>query len=322
MVEDGFHCSVRHFKNRREWASWFEVRSAGFGDWYTPSMPQATLTNNWLIDNAKAAIFPEFLKEVRTATGRPVAFLASVPMYWSVVPQSLPDLSYVTEVLRFEGRKMFALAYAHRPLQEWLAQPGLFQSLSQPIRQSRLSGTNALCIIAITVHPEFRRRGLPRILLEAAKEEAQSLGFEYVLGPFRPSAYGAFKAERRAAHSEGLFAEYCGMTGSGGLPVDPWLRAVARNGAQFVKIEPRSLVVRRSLSSFERYRGTHRSDDWYSPAKDSWECGETCTWYVDRARGLVTSVESNIWGYFDLRSGISLPKAGFPEVRALPEPAG
>ena len=74
-----------------------------------------------------------------------------------------------------------------------------------------------------------------------------------------------------------------------------------RQGARLVRPVPRSLAIKGSLAKFDRVRRSFRPNDWYSPAPDVWECGETCTWYVDRARKLAISVESNCWGIIDLR---------------------
>ena len=74
------------------------------------------------------------------------------------------------------------------------------------------------------------------------------------------------------------------------------MRTVFRQGAEFVRIEPRSFRVARSIARFEEFRARFKPESWYSPTPDVWECGETPTWYVDRCKGAVVSVEPNIWG--------------------------
>jgi hypothetical protein len=65
---------------------------------------------------------------------------------------------------------------------------------------------------------------------------------------------------------------------------------------------PRALSQVRPLARFEAFKRRHRPDEWYSPAPDIWECGETCSWYIDRARRLAVSWEPNYWGVFDLNA--------------------
>ena len=75
---------------------------------------------------------------------------------------------------------------------------------------------------------------------------------------------------------------------------------MVRLGARLLVPVERSFCIDHSLSRFERLRRDFKPGEWYSPWPDVWECGETCTWYVDRARRLVRSAEPNLWGVFDL----------------------
>jgi GNAT superfamily N-acetyltransferase len=295
-------CGSRYFRNHQEYKRWFEIRSKGFGEWYVPPDPAWSLLNNRHVANCKAALFPDFFHQVRTATGQAVGYLATVPGYWSGDVQSLHTAAYIDETLQFRDAKMLALTAAYVLTVEWLRMPSLFERLAGKIRAGRQAGANAVFLIAISVDPEYRKHKLPTLLIGSAKKAAQRLGFDYVASPFRPNAYGAYKAERKLAHSDALFAEYCGLTNADGLPLDPWLRNVVRHGARLVKPAPRSLEIKGSLAKFDRLRKSFRPQDWYSPAPDVWECGETGTWYVDRARHLAMSIESNCWGVFDLRN--------------------
>ena len=128
------------------------------------------------------------------------------------------------------------------------------------------------------------------------QRKASELGMRYVISPFRPSAYGKYKAERQATHSSALFNDYCNLKTNEGLPKDPWLRSLAFQGAEFIKIEPRSVRVQHSLETFRMFKQRYKPEAWYSPMPDVWECGETPTWYVDRGLKVVISVEPNLWG--------------------------
>jgi GNAT superfamily N-acetyltransferase len=309
-----FTCGPRRFRSGEEFRRWFEIRAQGFGPWYVDPPRRWSLRNNRRVRNCHAALFAGFYHELRTADGRAVGYLSTVPGWWSGDVQSLHDFAYLQETLEIGAAKLLAITAVHLVLAEWLRMPGLFERLAARLRRRRLGGANAVFLDGITLDPAYRHHHLPQRLLDQAKESARRLGYAYVAAPFRPNRYGAYKAERQAAHSDALFVEYCTARNPEGLPIDPWLRTVVRNGARLLRAAPRSLVIKGSMAKFERLRQTFRPGDWYSPAPDVWECGESCTWYVDRARRLVASVESNWWGVIDLREGAREPR---PAERAV-----
>lgn len=301
MQQDRTSCGRRYFRNHDEFLRWFEIRSAGFGDWYTPPPPRRwKLSGGRHMENCIAAVFPEFLHELRDETGKPIGYLATVPGYWNGDVNSLHTYEYIDETFQFRHWKMMALTAWYVLTTEWLRLPRLFDPVVRRLRASRMRGANAIFLLAILIDPEYRKHGLTQRLIGHAKEAGRQLGYEYVVAPFRPNAYGDFKLARKAAHSDELFAQYSRMTDAQGRLIDPWLRAVVRMGGQLYRPVPHSFAVRGSIERFERFRQEFRRDDWYSPAHDVWECGETCTWYVDRARGEVLAVESNVWGAFRL----------------------
>ncbi|MFM2059571.1 MAG: hypothetical protein RLY71_3956 [Pseudomonadota bacterium] len=300
--EMGVVCGPRYFRDQDEYERWFEIRSKGFGEWYVSDKPSWSLTENRRVANCKAALFPEFMHELRTADGRAIGYLSTVPGYWSGSVQALQDYEYIDETLQFNPLKLVLLTLLHVVMVEWLRLPWLFARVANKVRASRMAGANAIYLIAILVDPAYRQLKLPALLINQTKDVARKLGYDYVVAPFRPNAYGAYKAERKAAHSDELFREYASQTTNDGLPLDPWLRSVVRLGARLLTPVSRSLAIKGSLAKFDRVRQNFRPHDWYSPAPDVWECGETCTWYVDRARRLVVSNETNYWGVFDLRN--------------------
>lgn len=315
MEQSGVSCGPRHFRNHEEFRRWYEIRSAGFGEWYVePRPPRGSLLDNRHVANCKAALFPEFIHELRDDRSVPIGYLATVPGYWSHNEHSLHDYSYIEETLQFHPLKMLALTAWYLLASQWLRAPRLFDLVARKVRSSRMTDANSVFLIAILVAPERRGQGLPQYLLEQAKKSAVELGYDYVVAPFRPTAYGSYKAQRKAQHTDELFVEYCSGTTAQGLPQDPWLRTVVRLGAHLYMPVAHSFSVRGTLARFEALRRHFRPDDWYSPAPDVWECGETCTWYVDPARHLVMSVESNYWGAFDLRD----PHRPTPAALAAP----
>jgi len=294
-------CGRRYFRNQAEYEKWFEIRVAGFTEWYVPRHPTWSPRSNRHIANCIAYLFPEFHHQLRTSDGTAIGYLSTVPGYWSGEVESLHDFQYIDDIFKFSAPKLILVAFAHMLLVEWLHMPKLFEPLARKVRAKRLSEAHAIFLLAISVAPEYRKHKLPTMLIGAAKEAAGKLGFRYVMAPFRPNAYGKYKAERRTGHSEVLFNEYCSLKNAEGLPADPWLRTVVRLGARLLKPVQRSLTLKGDLSKFEGFRATFRPDDWYSPGKDVWECGETSTWYVDPARRIAVSVEPNYWGVIDLR---------------------
>lgn len=306
MEQHDFTCGRRYFRSHQEFKRWFEIRSKGFGEWYVPPDPKWSWTNNRHVVNCLAALFPDFFHEVRTSEGKAVGYLATVPGYWSGDVQSLHTLEYIDETLKFSPAKLLAATAYYLLTVELLRMPSLFERVARKLRATRMDGANAVCLVAISVDPEYRKHKLPTLLIGAAKQAAQRLGYAYVVSPFRPNSYGAYKAERKLGHSDALFLEYCQQTNADGLPLDPWLRNVVRHGARLVKPVQRSMALAGSLPKFERLRKNFRPADWYSPATDVWECGETCTWYIDRARRQAVSVESNCWGVMDLRDNPQL----------------
>lgn len=272
--------------------------------------PRWRLLDNRHVVNCKTALFPEFLHELRDGAGEAIGYLSTVPGYWCGDPNALQTFSYIDETLRFGPVKTAAVTGWYLLTREWLRSTWLFDRVAREVRASRMTDANAVYLISIVVAPERRGQKLPQMLVERAKSAARGLGYDYVVAPFRPSAYGQFKRDRRAEHSPALFEQYCGMTRADGLPADPWLRAVARIGARLLVPVERSFCVERSLSRFERLRREFKPTEWYSPAPDVWECGETCTWYVDRARRQVVSAEPNLWGAFYLRPDGDRPTPG------------
>jgi hypothetical protein len=295
-TSEAVHVAARRFRNAAEFDRWRAIRTAGFGEWYVgpPVARRAWLQRQSA--NARARLFPEFLREARTAEGLPVGYVATVPGYWNGCPQGLHDLHHYDVTLSLSPARDRAVALLHWTVVECLAAPRLFDAALARFRQRRIAGANAIVLVAMTIDPAHRGRRIPTAFLDDVRVTAARLGFAHVIAPFRPNAYGEYKAARRATHDPALFDEYCALRNDDGLPVDPWLRVLARHGARFVRTEPRSCSVYGPVETFDAYRSRHRPEAWYSPVPDVWECGETPTWYVDRCRRTVRSIEPNIWG--------------------------
>lgn len=280
-----------------EFARLQTIRTAALTPWDVGSPSVTSLTEGRVALNAVAGAFPEFFYQARTIDDRAVGYFTAVPGYWGGAVQALPDLHYYHHNLRFDRRQMLALSLAHRSAQVLPWSRRVFERLAGRLRHQRLNGANSMVVVAQAVDPDFQGvQQLPALFFEAVKRSARSLGLRHIIAPVRPGGYGQYKALRNTGHSAELFKEYCSLRNLENWPMDPWLRLLARQGAEFLRAEPRSLRIERPLASFERLRRSFKADSWYSPEPDVWECGETPTWYVDRARGMVTSVEPHLWG--------------------------
>jgi hypothetical protein len=299
MMNTRFVVEPRFFSDQREYEHWHEIRLRGFTEWYVGRTAPHSFRNGRHVANALARLFPEFLPQVRTDHGEPVAYLHTVPGFWCGDRQALHDLTYYEETLKFGDAKTLLLGTSFLIAQH-LGMLRLFDAAAAPFRSRKLSGANCIVLVAMTVDPAYQSMKLPSLLFSNVKEAARHFGMRYIVAPFRPNAYGQYKAERQAAHSTRLFEEYCTARNEHGLPRDPWMRTVFRQGAEFVRIEPRSFRVARSIARFEEFRERFKPGSWYSPTPDVWECGETPTWYVDRCKGEVVSVEPNIWGVIQI----------------------
>jgi len=296
MTASEFSVGTRYLGKDSEHRHWRDIRALGFTEWYVGRLPKRFLAFHRHAENATAYLFPEYFYQVRTDDGRPVAYLATVPAYWSGDKHALQTYGYYAGTLKFGRLKTRLLTAFYVLVIEMLHMPKVFSVIASRFRERKLSGANCIVLLAMVIDPAYQKTRIPALLFDAVTRTARRLGMKHVLSPFRPNAYGQYKAERRVAHSNALFEEYCNLKNDENLPHDPWLRAVARNGAQFLRIEYRSLTISRSLDRFERFRKNHRPESWYSPIPDTWECGETPTWYVDRHKQVAMSVEPNIWG--------------------------
>jgi GNAT superfamily N-acetyltransferase len=279
-----------------EFARLQALQAAALTPWDVAVASPSSPTEGRVALNAVARAFPEFFHQARTVDDRAVGCLATVPAYWGGSAQALPDLHYYEHNLRFSRRRTLALNLMHRSAQALPWTRMAFDRAAAGLRRQRLHGANSIVLVGMAIDPEYQGLQLPALFFDAVKRSARSLGLRHIIAPVRPGGYGQYKALRNTGHSAELFKDYCTLRNLEGWPMDPWLRMLARQGAEFLRPEPRSVRIERPLAAFEHLRRSFKPDSWYSPEPDVWECGETPTWYVDRARGSVTSVEPNLWG--------------------------
>jgi GNAT superfamily N-acetyltransferase len=286
------------FRSLAEYERFDRIKRESWTSWYAP--PPASRRTAWRDYqrvNGAAAYYPEFYREVRAADGTQAAWLFASPTWWSGDPQALLTLKHHH---RLPTNPYLLWAGAGTNLLRQVRIPQPFARLSARERKRRVSTGNAMMLIALHICPEFQGRGLSQQIMDVQRGLARQLGYSHLISPFRPSGYGGHKQASGKTHSQQTFAEYCEMTRQDGLPVDAWLRALTRCGMRPLRPEARSFVVTASIPVFEALQKSYRPDAWYEPVPGTFECGQTPTWYMDEGRGVVVSVEPNLWGEIPL----------------------
>ncbi|MDQ3158556.1 MAG: hypothetical protein M3P98_00245 [bacterium] len=172
---------------------------------------------------------------------------------------------------------------------------------------------NTFALMSMAIDDDVKGKRLPQQIIDKIIAYSNSEGIEHIIGDFRPSGFGKYKKETRKVD----FTEYVDDTREDGLPVDPWLRSVTRNGMQRQRIDREAMVVPATVEEVDQWRQEYNSDDWWQvedqesidyllewhdvlskieQVDEVWECGETGTWYIDRKNGKAVYVESNVWG--------------------------
>jgi len=292
------HFSPLRFRSLSEYERFDQLKRDSWTSWYAP--PPSSRRAAWRDYqhvNGVAAYYPEFYREVRASNGEQVAWLFSSPTWWGGDPQSLLTLKEhhrlpTNPYLLTAGAasNLLRRAHVHKP----------FELLRGRERRRRVDSGNAMMLIAMHIRPDYQGQGLSQRIIDAQRGLAASLGYAHIVSPFRPSEYGAYKRDSHTAHSQEAFAAYCALTRQDGLPVDAWLRALRRSGMRPLRPEARSFLISGSVAAFEAFRRSYRPEQWYEPVPGTYECGQTATWYVDEGRGVVTSVEPNLWGEIPL----------------------
>ena len=285
-----------HFRDQAEFEGFWKLKQAAWTEWYaSPQSNPRAILQRWLY-NGKALCFSEFYREIRTEAGTIAGYLFATPAFWDGKVESLKSLDYYDSWHNYKS-KYYMLAFgAASIIFQSLKLNRLFRYLLTSFREKKLKGKNTVVLTALFVDSAFRGQKIPTRLFQSIKVEVRKLGYQWLISPFRPSEYGRYKLESGLLHSQETFTDYCYRKREDGLPVDGWLRALTRNRMVMLKPEVESFSVTRPLDRFDEFRKKHKPNQWYQPAPDVWECGETQTWYVDEEKGEVRSVEPDLWG--------------------------
>lgn len=215
----------------------------------------------------RSLVFPKGQLLLMNKTGSSLASLSTNQIQWDGNPDALPNWDTVA------------------------GEPTTYENTYN------LNG-NTLILMSMNVHPTLQGKGLARALIGEVKKLAQELGITHLIGSFRPSQFGAFKA---SGNWNVQFEEYCQMKQIDGWPVDGWLRSLMKNGMTPLKVDHQAMTVSISIEEFSHYQQTHKPEVWKEVIPGIWECGEVGQWKVDTNQNLATYQESNLWGMLSVK---------------------
>ncbi|MCX7955832.1 MAG: hypothetical protein N2593_01845 [Patescibacteria group bacterium] len=149
---------------------------------------------------------------------------------------------------------------------------------------------NTLCLMSMNVNPEYQNSGLASLMIDYIINNKMH-GTTNIIGSFRPNGFGKYKIE----HPETNFSDYCSMTREDGLPIDPWLRTLIRNGMMPICVDPNAMRVEVPIEEFLNFKETYKPNLWREISSGLWECGEVGSWTITD-KGIAVYTESNLWG--------------------------
>ncbi|MBT7615703.1 MAG: hypothetical protein HN590_00290 [Calditrichaeota bacterium] len=150
-------------------------------------------------------------------TGRIVAIGNSIPLFWKMDFENLPDDGW-----------------------DWVIERGV---------KDRFTGKvpNMLSAIQVMIIPEFQGKGLSKVMVQAMKDIGVGYGFKTLIAPVRPS--------QKCEHPKMSMERYIKLKNDKGLPYDAWMRVHASLGARIVKVCPLSMRITGTVEEWEKWTG-------------------------------------------------------------------
>ncbi len=194
-----------------------------------------------LFAEAMQGVWPEFMQHDPTA----MLYFAEphldayLDTAFAIIDASAPDIAV--------GRA-FAVPFVFGDLPDRMELPDAgWDGVIRWAHRDRMLGraANALSALEITLLPEQRGRGASRVILDAMRDHARTLGYRHMFAPVRPTA----------KHLEPFtpIGDYVRRHTAEGLPADPWLRVHVRAGGTIVKVAPASMVIAGSIAEWSRW---------------------------------------------------------------------
>ncbi|MFL5928367.1 MAG: GNAT family N-acetyltransferase [Gaiellaceae bacterium] len=141
-------------------------------------------------------------------------------------------------------------------------------------------GGNVASLLAISITPAARGRGLPAALIEAVRRVAREQGLDAIVAPVRPTLkerYPLIPIER-----------YMEWRRQDGTHFDPWLRTHERVGGTIVAAAPESMRIEAPVADWEEWTGMRLPDDGTYVVP-------TMLAPLEIHGGVGTHVEPNVW---------------------------
>lgn len=232
--------------------------------------------------SAQAKVYPDGQIVLATEQATPAIMLAANRIEWDGTRDSLPTWDEVA-------------------------------GSDQTFEQSHKGSGNTFVLMSMSANKEFAGERLSDRVFDRVRSYAQKESLDHIIGDFRPSDFGAYKART----GDFDFERYCNREREDGLPDDGWLRAVRRQGANFIKADRRAMVIESTFDEVSAWSWEHNPAQWWEvtepdqveqlmkwhePLRDLeqidqiWECGEAGTWYCDTQNNKAVYIESNLWG--------------------------
>lgn len=151
------------------------------------------------------------------ASGKIIGIGNCVPLFWNAALENLPDDGW-----------------------DWAIERGV---------NDRFTGRtpNMLSAIQVMIKPDFRRKGLSKMLVQAMRDIGAGYGFKNMIAPVRPN--------QKCEHPKMSIERYIKLKNDKGLPYDAWMRVHASLGARIVKACPLSMRITGTVEEWEQWTG-------------------------------------------------------------------
>ena len=141
-------------------------------------------------------------------------------------------------------------------------------------------GGNAVSLLAISVKPEARGRGVPKLLIHAVRDAARDARAETMIAPVRPTL--------KARYPLIPIEHYLEWRREDGSHFDPWLRAHERIGGVIVQPSPESMLIEAPVADWQEWTGMQ------FPADGTYIVPGMLA-PLEVRDGIGTHVEPNVW---------------------------
>ena len=141
---------------------------------------------------------------------------------------------------------------------------------------------NTLSALSITIHPDFRGKGLAGVILKKMRESVLNNDLKHLIVPLRPTFKSLYPLTK--------FEEYVKWCRDDGEHFDPWIRTHMRLGAKILKPATKSMDIKATIQDWENWTGMkfHESGDYI--VKNA-----LAPIQIDKDANIGRYVEPNLW---------------------------